>query len=140
MAVTTADVADALGRTAPDSGSATEKQWQGWIARAYRLVKNRYGQEVYDGLEPEAVDAVVVEAVAQHVRAWTPELVRRKDISVDDGRVGVDYYASVGALTIPEELWAELDPDPVVGGVFSIQMTGTPDTSGPPWPSGGYWA
>lgn len=131
MAVTIADVAEALGRTAPDPSTATGKQWTYWIARAYRLIEGRY-KASYADLAPEAVDAVVVEAVAQHVRAWTPELVRRKDISVDDGRLGVDYYASVGPLEIPESLWAELDPDPVLGGVFSIRMVGEPDAVPPP--------
>lgn len=133
MAVTVADVAGELGRTAPDSTDPTYTQWSGWIARAERLVRDRYDAAYFDTLDPARVDDVIVQAVAEHVRAWTPDNVRRKDVSVDDGRVGVDYYASVGPLTIPEHLWASLDPEPV-GGVFSVRMTGTPDAhSYPEW-------
>lgn len=129
MAVTVADVAGELGRTAPDSTDPTRKQWEGWIARAARLVEARYAPAVYAALDPVLVDDVVTQAVAEHVRAWTPDNRRRKDIGVDDGRVAVDYFAAVGPLTIPDYLWATLDPEPA-SGVFSVQMLGSPDMLG----------
>lgn len=129
MAVTVANVAGELGRTAPESTDPTYTQWGGWIERAGRLVRNRYSEAVYAALDPLLVDDVIVQAVAEHVRAWTPDNRRRKDVGVDDGRVAVDYYATVGPLTIPPHLWETLDPEPM-SGAFSVQMTGTPDVLG----------
>jgi hypothetical protein len=129
MAVTVADVAGELGRTAPEPPDPKFAQWTGWIARAYRLVRDRYDTAYYDALDPERVDDVIVQAVAEHVRAWTPDNVRRKDVSVDDARKSVDYHSPVGPLTIPAHLWATLDPE-ATADVFSIQMTGTPDVIG----------
>lgn len=133
MAVTPADIAVELGRTAPEHATPTYLQWETWIARAERLVRARYEDDYFTTLDPGLVDDVVAQAVAEHVRAWTPDNVRRKDVSVDDGRVGVDYYATVGPLTIPDHLWASLGPV-VAGDVFSIRMTGAPDTTPCPEP------
>lgn len=124
--VTPEQVAIELGRTAPELNSTEYQQWAGWIAQAYQLIVWRYGQAAVDAMEPTLVDYVVLQAVAQHVRSWTPNNVRRTDVSVDDGRVSTDYHSSVGTLAIPDGLWGMLDPASDAK-VFSTRLEGEPD-------------
>lgn len=130
MSVKIEDVAALLGQEAPAPGSPKAEQWALWIEQAYNLIRWRFG-EAYDDLDPDLVDYVVLESVARHIRSWRPENVRRRDVSVDDGRVAYDYYESVGSLGIPDDLWPILDPE-TGSGVFSTRLSGEPGYGGVP--------
>lgn len=106
MAITPADIAVALGRTAPDQGSPTEAQWSMWISDALMLIEARLGD--VSALDETKVDYVVREAVVAMVKR--PDDVTSVDVAVDDGRVSKRYSSGAGRVTIRDEWWALLAP------------------------------
>ena len=125
MAVTPADVAVELGRTAP-LDPATQAQWQSWIDRAERLIHRRAESLSVDpvDLDAQTVDDVVLLAVAEHAR--NPEGVDTYDISVDDGREFRRFKHAEGRITIADEWWEWLFPG-TGSGAFSTLTYGVSD-------------
>ena len=125
MTATIVEVATELARPTPTGPQAD--QWQAWIMRAYLLIQNRLGQTAYDALEPQIVDDVVVQAVAEHARAWRDTTASSYTVSVDDGSTTRRYDAGVGSLSIPDSLWRLLDPTIGDAGAFTITPYAEPD-------------
>ena len=107
MSVTPADIAAALGRTAPESGSPEHGQWSLWISDALMLIEARLGDPA--ALDQDRLDYVVREAVVAQVRR--PDDVTSVDVAVDDGRVSKRYSSGSGRVTIRDEWWALLSPE-----------------------------
>ena len=107
MSVTPADIAVALGRTAPALGSTEHDQWAMWVADALMLIEARLGDPA--ALDQDRLDYVVREAVVAQVRR--PDDVTFVDVSVDDGRVSKRYSSGSGRVTIRDEWWALLSPE-----------------------------
>lgn len=122
MAVTPATIAVALGRTAPENGSVTEKQWQMWIDDALMLVDLRKVKLSIDVVDPAALDYVVREAVAAHVRR--PDDATQVTVSVDDGSTSRTYRSGKGRVTITDEWWALLGLSLPTTGAFGLDMLG----------------
>lgn len=130
MAVTPADIAVALGQTAPDPESPTYAQWAMWIADAYMLIELRVEQ--LDVAEPDEakVDYVVRESVVAQVRR--PDSATQVTISVDDGSTSKTYRSGAGRVTILDEWWVLLGlTDP--SGAFSIDMAPAGGSVHQPW-------
>jgi hypothetical protein len=127
MTVTPATIAVAMGRTAPDSGSVTEQQWQMWIDDALMLIDARKtALEITDDLDAAALDYVVREAVVSQVRR--PDDATQVTISVDDGSTSKTYRSGRGRVEILDEWWALLGLTPPTGGSYSIDLVGTSTT------------
>lgn len=107
MSVTPADIAVALGRTAPALGSTEHDQWAMWVADALMLIAARLGDVSL--LDQDRLDYVVREAVVAQVRR--PDDVTSVDVAVDDGRVSKRYSSGSGRVTIRDEWWALLSPE-----------------------------
>lgn len=107
MSVTPADIAVALGRTAPALGSTEHDQWAMWVADALMLITARLGDVSL--LDQDRLDYVVREAVVAQVRR--PDDVTSVDVAVDDGRVSKRYSSGSGRVTIRDEWWALLSPE-----------------------------
>lgn len=116
MAVTPADVAVVLGRTAPAAGSLELAQWEVWIGDARMLISARWAD--LDALDQTRLDYVVREAVVAHVRR--PDDATSVEVAVDDGREARTYKSGKGRVVILDEWWALLDPNPSDGGAFAI--------------------
>src|SRR5690606_12488837 len=99
MAVTPAEIAVALGRTAPESASPTFQQWSMWITDAEMLIETRRLQ-VDDTLviDQAKLDYVVREAVVAQVRR--PDDSMQVTKAVDDGSVTKLYRSSAGRVNI----------------------------------------
>lgn len=130
MAVTPATIAVALGRTAPDVGSAEYEQWEMWISDARMLIEARLVGEnsdqvaSLDELDQTKLDYVVREAVTAQVRR--PDDSTQVAVSVDDGSVSKTYRSGAGRVTIRDEWWALLAPDSDYStGAFSIRPYGS---------------
>lgn len=124
MTVTPATIAVALGRTAPESESVTEAQWQMWIDDALMLIDLRKTElEVSTDLDANAVDYVVRESVSAHVRR--PDDATQVTVSVDDGSTSKTYRSGRGRVEIIDEWWAMLGLTPPTGGAFSVNMVGS---------------
>ncbi|WP_308491030.1 hypothetical protein [Microbacterium terrisoli] len=118
MAVTPADIAVALGQTAPSTDSPTEKQWALWIADATMLINAR-ATELDKTPDPDRMDYVVREAVVAQVKR--PDDVTQVTVSVDDGQTSKSYRSGKGRVTILDEWWTLLGlTDP--GGAFSVDL------------------
>lgn len=115
MAVTPADVAVALGRTAPAAESSEFAQWEMWIGDAQMLIGARW---LLAKLDPTRLDYVVREAVTAHVRR--PDDATSVEVAVDDGREARTYKSGRGRVVILDEWWSLLDPNPTDGGAFAI--------------------
>jgi len=121
MSVTPAMLAVALGRTAPESGSVTEQQWELWIGDAEMLIETqrvKLGAEVPDEAK---LDYVVREAVAAHIKR--PDDATQVTVAVDDASSSRSYQTGKGRVTILDEWWALLglvEPS----GAFSLDMVG----------------
>lgn len=126
MAVTPADIAVELGRTAPVS--PTLEQWQSWIDRTYRAIQRRAERLGVDYLtiDPDAVDDVVLLAVVAHARR--PDDATQVTKAVDDGSVTRTYKSGSGRVVILDEWWADLGLG-AASDVYSLQMTGEPDSA-----------
>ena len=117
MAVTPADIAVELGRTAPESTDAEYAQWELWIADARFLIGKRLGD--ITALDQDTVDYVVRQAVAAHVKR--PDDATQVAVSVDDGSVSRTYRSSRGRVEIIDDWWALLAPADTTGKAFSIR-------------------
>jgi hypothetical protein len=122
MSVTPANLAVALGQTAPDSDSPEWNQWQMWIDDADMLIQIRKDQlGITDPIDMAKLDYVVREAVVSHIRK--PDDSTQVTISVDDGSSSKTYKSSKGRVTILDEWWTLLGlTNP--SGAFSIDMIG----------------
>ena len=130
MSVTPNDVAVELGRPAPMGDQAV--QWASWISQALFLIGRRLGNVAL--LDQEAVDYVVLQAVAAHVRK--PEDVTQVDVKIDDGSVTKRYASGSGRVAILDEWWDLMTPDGVGSpGAFTISPAGAVDRvgDGPSW-------
>jgi hypothetical protein len=117
-------IAVALGRTAPDSGSVTEQQWQMWIDDALVLINDRKTKlAITDELDAAKLDYVVREAVVAQVR--NPDDATQVTTSVDDASTSRTYRSGRGRVEIIDEWWALLGLTPPDGGAFSVDMLGT---------------
>lgn len=128
MAVTPADIAVELGRTAPDPTGAEYAQWELWIADAQMLISARLGDLTL--LDQGRLAYVVRQAVTTHVRR--PDDATQVAVSVDDGQVSRTYRSARGRVEILDEWWALLSPPNTAGRAFSVAPT---TTGGPhmPW-------
>lgn len=120
MAVEPEDIAVALGRTTPDTGSPEYAQWEMWIADARMLIEARLGD--LDALDQNKLDYVVREAVVAHVRK--PDDATQVEIAIDDARSSRTYSSSRGRVTILDEWWDLLSPTDSTAGAFSIRPSG----------------
>lgn len=118
MAVTPADIAVALGRTAPESQSPEYAQWELWISDARMLISARLGDITQ--LDYLRVDYVVREAVCAHIKR--PDDATQVAIAVDDGSVSKTYRSARGRVEILDEWWKLLSPK-TTGRAFSIRPT-----------------
>jgi hypothetical protein len=123
VTVTPATIAVALGRTAPEHNSVTEQQWQMWIDDAQMLIAARRHELLASAPDPNALDYVVREAVAAHVRR--PDDATQVTVSVDDGSTSKTYRSGRGRVEILDEWWALLGLQPPTGGAFSVNMVGS---------------
>lgn len=126
MAVTPADIAVALGRTAPEPASTTHAQWAMWITDAEMLIESRR-VKVDDTLviDEAKIDYVVREAVVAQVRR--PDDATQVTKAVDDGSVTKTYKSARGRVQIVDEWWALLGLIAPSSGAFSVRPGG--DTS-----------
>jgi len=120
MAVTPDDIAVELGRTAPSTTTQEYAQWQRWIADALFLIGRRLGDVTL--LDQEALDYVVRQAVATHVRR--PDDATQVTVSVDDASSSRTYRSSRGRVEIIDEWWAMLAPTDTTTRAFSIRPSG----------------
>jgi hypothetical protein len=111
MAVTPENIAVALGRTAPDSGSTEYAQWVMWIADALMLIAaHDFGDDIesLDDLDQDRLDYVVREAVVAQIRR--PDDATSVDVRLDDGAVSKTYRSASGRVTIIDAWWDLLTP------------------------------
>ena len=120
--VTPQTIAVALGRTAPEQGTAEFDQWSMWINDALLLIQARLGD--LSALDSAALDYVVREAVVAHVR--NPDNATQVSLSVDDATSSRTYRTSRGRVTILDEWWALLSPTTSVGRGFEIDTMPNP--------------
>lgn len=122
MAVTPANIAVALGQTAPSTGSLLEQQWAMWISDAEMLIETRKASlGIVDPIDEAKVDYVVREAVVAQVKR--PDDSTQVTVSVDDGSTSRSYRSGKGRVSILDEWWLLLGlTDP--SGAFSIDMLG----------------
>lgn len=128
MAVTPGNIAVALGRTAPVSGSSEEQQWEMWIGDALMLIEARLGDPTL--LDQAKLDYVVREAVVAHVRK--PDDATEVRISVDDATSARSYRTGKGRVSILDEWWDLLAPAKA-SGAFSIDTAGGFGSPHLPW-------
>lgn len=122
MSVTPANIAVALGVTAPASGSIQEQQWQLWIDDASMLIDLRAKQLGVTAIDKAKVDYVVREAVVAQVKR--PDDATQVTTSIDDGSSSRTYRSGKGRVTIVDEWWTLLGlTNP--SGAFTINMVGT---------------
>ena len=120
--MTPEEIAVALGRTAPATGSAEYAQWVMWIDDALLLIEARLG-DPFD-LDAAKLAYVVRESVVAQIRR--PDDATQVAVSVDDGSVSRTYRSSSGRVQIRDEWWDLLDPD--AGGegkAFGIDTAGS---------------
>lgn len=117
MAVAPTDIATALGRDAPTSVEST--QWAMWIADALMLIGARLGALV--DLDQARLDYVVREAVIHHIRH--PDDATQVSENIGEYGYAKTYRSSRGRVTILDEWWALLAPEPA-SGAFSLDMAG----------------
>lgn len=124
MAVTSATIAVALGRTAPEVDSPTDLQWEMWIEDARMLIEARLGD--LTELDQAVLDYVVREAVVMQVRR--PDDATQVTVSVDDGSTSRTYRSSSGRVTILDAWWELLSPTEARGKAFEVDTM--PATAG----------
>lgn len=136
MTAQLAGVAARLLRLPPAGGTPEALQWSTWIADADRLI-TRYPTVAAllatGALTAEDIDRAVEVAVSEHVRTWRAEAsARRVELSIDDGRRGLEYFESAGPLIIPDVVWDQLlPPGSAAAGAFSIRPGFVVDTATP---------
>ena len=130
--VTLDDVAVAVGRTTPADGSLEARQWVQWMADAKLLIEaRRKAVAPAVELDESAVDYVVREAVAAHVRR--PDDATTVNVAVDDASVQRTYRSSSGRVAILDEWWDLLGLGGKSGKAFTIQLVDTSSASHLPW-------
>jgi hypothetical protein len=120
VTVTVTDIAVALGREEPDSGSVEARQWEMWVGDALMLIEARLGDP--SKLNQLNLGYVVREAVVAQVRR--PDDATSVEVAVDDGRVAKRYTSSRGRVFIRDEWWRLLDPNGKTGA-FTVDLAGT---------------
>lgn len=123
MTVTPAIIAVKLGRTAPESGSIMEQQWQMDIDDALMLIESRADElEIdFDSISEMKLDYVVREAVSAYIKR--PDDATQISVSIDDGTTARTYQSGKGRIDILDEWWKMLGLiDPDESGAFSIDM------------------
>lgn len=123
MAVTTTDIATALGRDVPGEGTPEARQWEMWIQDALLLIEARLGDS--SQLNQINLEYVVREAVVAQVRR--PDDSTSVEVAVDDGRVAKRYSSSSGRVYIRDEWWGLLDPNKK-SGAFVVDLAPGPAT------------
>ena len=120
--ITPADVAVALGREAPQSGSATESQWAMWATDALMLIQSRVDELSHDetAIDQARLDYVVREAVVAQVRR--PDDATQVTKAVDDGSVTKIYKSARGRVDILDEWWALLGVVASGGQAFAVDV------------------
>ena len=120
--ITPADVAVALGRGAPESGSATESQWAMWATDALMLIQSRVDELSHDetAIDQARLDYVVREAVVAQVRR--PDDATQVTKAVDDGSVTKTYKSARGRVDILDEWWALLGVVASGGQAFAVDV------------------
>lgn len=126
MSVTPATIAVALGVDAPDSDSATDLQWDMWIADALMLIEARLGDP--DLLDQARLDYVVREAVV--MMAKRPDDATQVTVSIDDGSTSKTYKSSSGRVTILDEWWSLLAPDSDLTSGKAFEVDTMPASAG----------
>ena len=117
--VTWQDVQTTLGLTL----TATQKsQATAWIRQAEIIIRARAisRHTTLEQLDPETLDYVVTEAVADRLR--NPDDATQVTIQIDDGQVTKRRETATGQITIRDEWWALLFPDRNPGGAFTIPL------------------
>lgn len=125
MAVTPADIAVALGRTAPAPGSLESDQWLLWIGDAIRAIQRRAERLGVDfmSLNSLDVDYVVRESVVAQVRR--PDSATQVTVSVDDASSSRTYSTGTGRVTILDEWWDLLGLTGSTGRAFEVDTMPT---------------
>jgi hypothetical protein len=124
MAVTPAKIAVALGKTAPETGSYTEEQWQMWIDDATMLIEDRRARLPSKDIDQAKLDYVIREAVVAHVKK--PDDATQITVATDDSSMSRTYQSGKGRVVILEEWWKLLDLEADTGsGAFAVDMIGT---------------
>jgi hypothetical protein len=120
--ITPAEIAVALGRSAPDSGSPTELQWEMWIADALRFIQRRVTQLAVDeaSIEQEDLDYVIREAVVSQVKK--PDDSTSVAVSVDDGSISKSFRSGSGRVSILGEWWELLGLASTKGKAFMVDL------------------
>lgn len=130
MAVTPADIAATLVRSAPAGGTPEFVAWTLWINDARLIIGERLGD--VSQLDQAVLDYVVREAVA--AKARQPDPVTKVDVKVDDASTSKTYERSVGRVEITDEWWAMLTPTTAdVAGAFTINPRPRYTPSSIPW-------
>lgn len=132
MAVTPADIAVALKRTAPESDTVEAQQWAMWIADAEMLIEIRRQQVNPDlVIDDVKLDYVVREAVVAQVRR--PDDATQVTKSVDDASVTRTYKSSRGRVQILDEWWSLLGLIPAGGSAYTIDTAPSTRNGHLPW-------
>ena len=120
--VTSAQIAVALGRSAPASGSTTDLQWVMWIADALRFIQRRVTQLGADesGIVQADLDYVIREAVVAQVKK--PDDSTQVAVSVDDGSISKSFRSGSGRVTILGEWWELLGLAATKGKAFMVDL------------------
>lgn len=132
MAVTPDDIADELGRPAPNPTSVQYRQWQGWINAVEMLIQLRCNElgVSFGSLDPALVDFVVVQLVAARAGGLPGDGASSVEASVDDARIvrRFDQVQTGPGFDISDYLWGLLG---LVGsrGAFTISPSYTPGVS-----------
>lgn len=131
MTVTPANIAVALGKTAPEPGSVTEQQWKMWITDAVMLIEDRRARLPAKVIDEAKRDYVVREAVVAHVRK--PDDATQVTVATDDSSMSRTYQSGKGRVMILDEWWELLGLEADSGsGAFAIDMIGA-GTAHLPW-------
>lgn len=130
-AVTTAMLAIALGKAAPEVGSVTDSQWLMWIEDAAMLIESRRIKLGLEEPDQAKVDYVIREAVVAHIRR--PDDATQVTVAVDDGSTSRSYKSGNGRITILDDWWALLGLVESDDGAYSVDMVGSYGSRHLPW-------
>ncbi|WP_436702421.1 hypothetical protein [Nocardioides sp. BYT-33-1] len=124
MAVTADDIATSLGRplTTAEQAQATQ-----WIADAYMLIEVKFGT-TYPDLNPDLVDYVVRESVANRFRHGAGDGTSSVTTTVDDGSVTRRWDSQDGGDSWLLDGWVDLLAPDRDSAAFSTRPSFEPDT------------
>jgi hypothetical protein len=125
VAVTPADIATELGRSAPADGTPTFTQWTLWIADTLMLIEARF-KDRFDQIDDAVLDYVVRKVVAAQARQ-PQDGASSTTVAVDDSTVTRRYENAVSETDL-EDWWDLLEPggDGVSPGAFTIKPAPQP--------------